>query len=800
VSESNFLLPVAASLPFFAALVLAVFGKTIGRVDGKVVLAAAIGSLLALTPAVVTGGVDSFQASWLPALGISFGFRADGFGLLLAFLVAGIGALVARYALTYMEDEEPTVRRRFYAALAVFMGSMLGLALADDLILLFVFWEITSLSSFLLIGYRFESDDAKDGAMTALQVTALGGLAMSVGFLLIGQITGTFSLSRITASPELVAALLRSPLSAAALVLVLLGAFTKSAQVPFHFWLPRAMVAPTPVSAYLHAATMVKAGVFLLGRMHPLFGDAPLWTPLLVGVGGTSMLLGAYQAFRETDLKAILARTTASALGMITLLYGLGATAEASLQILNHALYKGALFLVAGIVEHHAHTRQIPELGGLKRALPRAFLACALASASMAGVPPLLGFVAKDSFYATLLHSSVFAAEPYLENLLQLASLATSAFLVATAAKLTFGVFLGPERTPRHAGHEPAHAHEPSPPLWTSPLVLASLALLLGLVSATSGTSALATATASGPGEPSHATLFPSLAWPLLLSLLALAAGAVLYAIRRPVNALQRRLGILPSGATLWTAMIAGIVRVAEAYSTRWQNGSLRWYLSVTVLALPVLCIYALDRGGLSWANVSTSLADLPWYGFLFCVLLAIATVAAVRAQTRLAAAIATTTIGFLVSMLFVVYRSPDILLTQVLIETVSTIFVLLVLIFLPAFPRRDLPSGSQLLNLGISAAFGLTITVLLLLAMTPGIREPDNISVRPGGLLSLALREGGGQNAVNVIIVDIRAMDTNGEITVLVAVCLCIYGLLRSRRRSARRVEAPTASGSEPT
>src|SRR3990172_2429094 len=321
---------------------------------------------------------------------------------------------------------------------------MLGIALADDLIVLFVFWEITSVASFLLIGHRFEDDDAKAGALMALQVTALGGLAMFVGFLLVGQVTGTFSISRIGASPELVARLLHSPLSTAALLLVLLGAFTKSAQVPFHFWLPRAMVAPTPVSTYLHAATMVKAGVFLLGRMHPIFGESPPWAPILVVVGTASMVLGAYQAFREADLKAVLARTTASALGMITLLYGLGATGEDSLHLLNHALYKGALFLVAGIVEHHAHTRRLDELGGLRRTLPLAFLACAVASLSMAGFPPLLGFAGKEAFYADVLRDAFLVDRPLLQGAVLLASLATSAFLVAVAGKLTLGVFLFP--------------------------------------------------------------------------------------------------------------------------------------------------------------------------------------------------------------------------------------------------------------------------------------------------------------------------------------------------------------------
>jgi multisubunit Na+/H+ antiporter MnhB subunit len=288
----------------------------------------------------------------------------------------------------------------------------------------------------------------------------------------------------------------------------------------------------------------------------------------------------------------------------------------------------------------------------------------------------------------------------------------------------------------------------------------------------------------------------PPLGAPFYTSLLALVLGVVVYLGRDVVNALQARLTVLPSAADGWERLMTAIVRIAEGYSTRWQNGSLRWYLSATVLALPALCVYALHVGDLSWRNVTANLTDMPWYGFLLCILLAIATMAAVQARTRLAAAITTTAIGFLVSMIFVVYRSPDILLTQILIETVSTIFVLLVLIFLPPFRPSDMPPISRLVNIAISAAFGLTITLLLLLSMTPGFREPDNISVRPGGLLSLALAEGGGRNAVNVIIVDIRAMDTNGEITVLVVVGLCVYGLLRSRRKSERQSERIHARG----
>jgi multisubunit Na+/H+ antiporter MnhB subunit len=380
----------------------------------------------------------------------------------------------------------------------------------------------------------------------------------------------------------------------------------------------------------------------------------------------------------------------------------------------------------------------------------------------------------------------VLGRNPLWHGIVLLGSFATSVLLVATAGKLVFVVFFGPARQPKTHHRK----REAGIPLWTSPCLLAVAALALGVGSLGHFTGDLVAATAASPGEPAHVSLLPPLGWPLVISLLALALGAFVYLRRDAVALAQRRLALLPTAADVWERIMAAIAGIGEAYSRRWQNGSLRWYLSATVLAVPTLCVYALARGGLSWRQVAADLADMPWYGFLFCALLAVATMAAVRARTRLAAAIATTTTGFLVSLLFVVYRSPDILLTQVLIETVSTIFVLLVLVFLPAFPRADLPPASRLVNGGIAAAFGLTISLLLLLAMTPGLREPDNISVRPGGLLSLALSEGGGQNAVNVIIVDIRAMDTTGEITVLVVVGLCIYGLLRSRR--AAKVAKP--------
>lgn len=782
MSSPELLLPTIVGLPFVAALLALVGGRLVGpRIGALMVAAAAACFGLALQVAGLTTPEAplAFRTEWMPALDVAFTLRADGFGIFFALLISGIGTLVGVYALAYVSDLGGSRLGRFYAALAAFMGAMLGVALADDLILLFVFWELTSLMSFVLIGFWYEQDIARRGAVTALLVTALGGLAMVVGFVIVGQVTGTTAISALAVRPDLQQTLAASPLFVPALLLVLVGAFTKSAQVPFHFWLPGAMVAPTPVSTYLHAATMVKAGIFLLGRMLPIFGTADAWFPIVTGVGLATFCLGNYRAFRETDLKGLLAFTTVGALGMVTMVYGLRAAQLDALQILAHATYKGALFLVVGIVEHAAHSRNLRDIGGLRQRLPITCTVAVLAGLSMAGMPPFLGFLAKEVLYAELLANAALGAVAGLRPTVIAAAVVANALLFAAICKLVIGVFFGPLRVAVH--DEDEHPHGESPGLWLPPAVLAALALGLGLAGLGPFTEQLVNRFSSDPHAHLHVALVPTHLGPLLLSLVTTALGLAIYAGRGVVGRWQSAVAVAPSVQGIWDRGIEGITVAATRFSTRWQNGSLRWYFSTVLSFTVVLLIFALMRGDLSPRDVAADFQNLTWYGLGIGVVLTAATGTVVWAPTRLAAAIGLTGVGFLVALVFVVYRSPDIVLTQILIETVSTIFVLLVLYFMPTFRARRPALGDRMWSAGIAVAVGAVMFMLVALATDPRFRETRNLG---RDYLARSLTEAGGRNAVNVVIVDFRSMDTQGEITVVVVVGLCIYGLLRSRRR----------------
>jgi NADH:ubiquinone oxidoreductase subunit 5 (subunit L)/multisubunit Na+/H+ antiporter MnhA subunit/multisubunit Na+/H+ antiporter MnhB subunit len=772
-------LPWIVFLPFAAAGLALLFGRVLGRWCALLMIGAAALCFAWIAPLALAAEPALYVREWIPGFGVAFRLRADGFGGFFAILISGIGTLIGLYSLGYVAELPNARLARYYAALLAFMGAMLGVALADDLVLLFVFWEITSLTSFLLIGFWYEREPARHGAVTALLVTALGGLALMAGIVLIAQATGSFALSEIVASADARAALATSPLFVPALLLVLLGAFTKSAQFPFHFWLPGAMVAPTPVSAYLHAATMVKAGVFLLGRVGPLFAASELWPALLVPIGLATFLLGAWQSFREHDLKALLAYSTVSTLGLLTLIYGLRAPDQDALQILSHAGYKGGLFLIAGIIEHHAGTRDLRELGGLRRALPLTFALCLLGVLSMGGVPPLMGFVAKEALYTELLHNPTPGDEPALRALLLVAVIAGNALLLGSGLRMLIGAVLGAEREPD--AHGP-HGHGEPALLWLPPALLAVGSLGLGL--AASSTEHTLNVLSSNPAAALHVSLVPTQVAPFALSLLTLALGAWLYAQRARVHEIQARLAApLPDFQDLWDGLLDRVTRFAEAYSSRWQSGSLRWYFSAILLSTAAIGFFALAEESLALASVRVGFENLTWTGLVLAALLIFSTLGVVRSDTRLGAALALTATGFLVALLYAVYRSPDILLTQILIETVSTIVILLVLYFMPRFRADGLSPAQNAWNATVSGVFGFAMFLFVLLCTSPGLRETRTIAA---DYLARSLPEAGGRTAVNVIIVDFRALDTLGEITVLVVVGLCVFGLLRARRGEA--------------
>ncbi len=754
----------------------------------------------------------TFVQEWIPDFDIALRFRADSFGLFFAMVISGIGLLVGFYSTHYIPNDLAKNRvGRYYASLIAFMGAMLGIALSDDLILLFVFWEITSITSFMLIGFWYEQDHARKGAWTALQVTGLGGLAMMAGFIMIGITADTFTISEIVSSPDLLSTIAASPLFGPALLLIFGGAFTKSAQWPFHFWLPNAMVAPTPVSTYLHAATMVKAGVFLVGRMWPIFESSPYWSPLLVTCGLITFSYTAYQAFKETDLKAILARTTLSTLGLVMMIYGLKAYDQDALQILNHAAYKGTLFLVVGIVEHATHTRDLNKLGGLRKQLPVTFWCCVLAALSMAGLPPFFGFVAKESLYASLLDNAFLAEHAALKWPIIGLAVVSNAFIFAVSWKLILGVFCGPRKDAHspdvshdaheHGQHEDGghgeddHGHHgESFGLWLPPLVLASVTLIVGLLGATKVVEFLVNGFSSKADAHAHVTLIPSLSHPepLYLSLATIGLGVLFYFGRRPINAAQRGVdNVLPTMQSLWDVAMHSVTAFATGYSKWWQRGSLRWYITGILMFFVGLTLWTLlGRGGLSihGAIEQVQFAGVPWYAYGLFALLIWAALTVATSKTRLGAAIAITATGFLVSLVFVIYRSPDIVLTQILIETVSTIFILLILYFMPKFKKERGADFRRFFCVLVSCAVGFTMFAFTLMATSEQFKPKNNLA---GDYLNRTLPEGDGANAVNVIIVDFRAIDTTGELIVVVVVGMCIFGLLQARRMKPKEVDA---------
>ncbi len=723
---------------------------------------------LTLLPRVAAGEQIGATIRWVPSLDVNLSFVVDGWGLFMALIVTGMGALVIVYASSYLRGHAEI--GRFYAFILMFMASMLVLVLSDNIFLLFFGWEMTSIASFFLIGFYHNQEKAQKAALQALLVTGAGGLAMLAGLVLLSTAAGSPELSAILQSGD---AIRSSSLYAPAVLLILLGAFTKSAQFPFHFWLPNAMAGPAPVSTYLHSATMVKAGVYLLARLSPAVGSTTLWFWLLVSAGALTAVLGAWLSWQQTDLKGILAYSTVSALGTLVLLIGLGtesALATAVVFLLVHALYKGALFMAAGIVDHETGTRDVRQLGGLSRAMPFTFAAVALAALSMAGLPPLFGFVSKELMYASTLAfdgaSLLFTA----------VLLVTNVCMVAAAGVLAIGPFLGPPTAVQPPHKTPFN-------LWLGPVLLGVLALGLGLASASPFVNdvLLGPAVSSVVGEPVHLhlALWHGPSPMLLLSGVTVAAGAALYAthgrLRPAAVALSGRAARIGPAHGYDTAL-DWTLRTADFVTRHLQNGHLRWYLLYVIITLIGLVGYTLwQRAEVPWID---TFQPVRGYELLLAAVIGLAALMVVRVESRLTAVAGLGVIGYGIAVLFILFGAPDLAMTQFSIETLTVILFVLVLYRLPAFEKFS-SSRARLRDALVAATVGLLMAALVLAAHSTRVAGQ---TVLTEWYADFTHTLGHGRNIVNVILVDFRGFDTLFEITVLSVAAIGVYALLKSR------------------
>lgn len=705
---------------------------------------------------------------WLPSLDLTFSLYLDGLGMLFALLVTGVGFLVFLYTPAYMGDDAR--QGRLTAWLLAFMAAMLGTVLAGNLITLFIFWELTGFCSYMLIGFDHEKESSRSAALQALLVTGIGGLALLAGLLLIGKVAGTIEMGAILTSGDLVR---NHDLYVPILLLVLAGAFTKSAQFPFHFWLPNAMAAPTPVSAYLHSATMVKLGIFLLARFTPVLGGTEAWLCTVSAVGGLTMLIGGVLAILEYDLKRILAWSTVSALGALTLLLGLGteATATAALLfLLTHALYKSALFLCAGAIDHYAGSRDIRQLGGLAAKTPWLAAAAVLAALSMAGLPPLLGFIAKETTYGAALQL------PLLPHFITGLLLAANALTVTAAYMAGGGPFFAP---PPEQALKPHHLPAA---LWLAPLLPAVLGLLIGLFPAPVASLVLGPALSAVMSAPVtlKLALWHGLNLELLLSAATLALGVLLLGSR------QRVLTLMPlrwreAGAVQdrwYRALFGGLLSVARLQTVALQNGRLRFYLMTTIgVAMALMGLTFLISGGVPG---NLPLPSGPLHEWLVAGIILAGALTVTLTDSRLGAVAALGTVGYGVSLVYIIYGAPDLAMTQFCIETLAIVLFVLVLYRLPLFTLLSSPA-LRLRDAAVAAAIGSLMSLLMLYVISqPLVPHVSEF------FLANSLTAAHGRNVVNVILVDFRALDTLGEILVLAVAALGVFGLLKRRRSGA--------------
>lgn len=762
------------ALHALAALLAAPLFRRFGR-KGFLALGVAPAALfvwsLIAAPGIIGGEpvVEVFE--WVPSLHFDLSVRVDSFSLLMLSLVSGIGVLVFGYASVYFADREGL--DRLGGLLVAFSGAMAGLVVVDNLLALFLFWELTSITSYMLIGTEDRSATARAAALRALVTTGAGGLAMLGGLIILAQRAGTWSLTELLADPPQGAAV------NGALVLVLIGAFTKSAQFPFHYWLPGAMVAPTPVSAYLHSATMVKAGVYMIARFAPSFAQVELWRPLVVTVGLVTMILGGWRALTQTDLKVLLAHGTTSQLGFMVVLFGIGTSGSVmagATLLFAHGMFKAALFMVTGVIDKQARTRDIRRLDRLWGAMPVTVTAAALSVASMAGVPPLLGFVAKEGAIESILDFGGWAA-PVIVSGVVVGSILTFGY----SARFLWGI-VGPETPGVPEGRD-----EVARPSEASPMILAPVALLCA-VSVIGGiyprtVSALVVGAARAiDGGVGHATLalWHGFGEALGLSALIIAVGIVLWALRESIDRVYRRLPHMASGGRIFDVGLARFLRFSDVFTGHVQTGSLPSYL-MTILATAFLLpgvILALS----SKPDLTLELMDRP--GQLVTVaLMTVASIGAVALRQRMAAVLCVGAVGYGIAVLFMFQGAPDLALTQMMVETLVLAVFVTVMRHLPLEFARNQTAFAVFPRalLSVLVGAGAAVFVLIAFAARPADVQPVSdayVAASPAA---------GGANIVNAILVEFRAFDTLGETTVLTVVALGVLGLVRAVRRERK-------------
>lgn len=715
---------------------------------------------------ITNGGSVSEIHSWIPSLGVDFSFYLDGLSLTFSLIISFVGFVVFLYASSYMKDNKFIVR--FYVYIMIFMASMIGLVTSDNLITLFVFWELTSISSYLLIGFNHDKERSRYSALQALLITGAGGLSMLAGFIIIANISGGYTISSLAFINEL---LTNHKLYSAGVILILIGAFTKSAQFPFHFWLPNAMEAPTPVSAYLHSATMVKAGIYLIARLNPGLGGTDLWQNTILVVGVITMLFAAMLAFKQTDLKKLLAYSTLSVLGTLTMLVGIGsdlAIKAFMIYLIAHSLYKGALFLVAGSIDHETGTRNIYNLGGLRKYMPVTAAIAILASLSKMGIVPLIGFVGKETVYASVLEAPTFG------NLFIILTIAANIFVVYITITVGFKPFFGELK------QTPLKPHEVPFPMWIGPIILGIVGLTLGMFSSSIINNLI---NFTELGIITKKLNIPVKLWhgftlEFGLSVLTVSLGVLVYLYRERIINIITNISftnyIKPS--FYYDRLLEGTIKFAKNSTKALQSGYLRYYIIWIIATTVLIAGYTL----FNFRNdVKLHISFNPTLLEIIITLIMIAsTYIAIRAKSRMVSIIGVGVIGYLVAVIFLMYSAPDLAMTQFAVETLTVIIFVLVIYKLPKFiPYYS--TRRRIRDFIVAGSGGLLMALLALII----ISEPLTSELK-NYFAENSLPLGKGKNIVNVILVDFRALDTMGEITVLAIAAIGVFALLKLRKK----------------